>query len=174
MKCFKVLPGLPSSGPMYIPFSATGLARFSEGLVVEFQPPTGDSWVGNFAKGLTQFSIAMLHPNGEAVVVVSGGQGYVVDPITQALVNTFGGQYENAIAVPERQLLLFQSPFDFIAVNPSGRLWETRRLAVDGFRSVRVDGGKLIGEASEIDDTWTPFEIDLGSGKVNGGSRTYP
>jgi hypothetical protein len=131
MDCFKVLPGLPSTGPMYIPFTATGHGKYSEGLAVEFQAPTGDPWVGNFAKGLTLFSAAVAHPDGKKVIVISGGQGYVVDPITRTLVEAFGGWWEAVVAVPERNLIIFQSPFNFLAINPAGRLWETRRLSLE-------------------------------------------
>jgi hypothetical protein len=158
---------------MYISFSATGHAKYSEGFVVEFQPASGDPWVANFAKGLTNFSKAMLHPNGQAVVVVSGGQGYVVDPNTRQLAEMFGGWFVDALEMPERGLLVFQSPVDFSAMNRAGHVWETRRLSLDGFQSVRVSGEKLLGEGREVDDTWTPFEIDLEKGKAIGGSRFY-
>src|SRR5579872_4163301 len=129
MDGFKILPGLPATGPMSVPFSATGQGKHSEGFVVEFQPAGGDSWVGNFAKGLTNFSSAVLHPNRRSVVLVSGGQVYIVDPVRRTLLETFGGWTQNLFAIPKRELLVFQTPLDFFAINPEGRVWETPRLA---------------------------------------------
>jgi len=172
MPIFSVLPGLPTSGPMYVPFTATGQAKYSEGLVVEFQPSRGDRWVGNFAKGLTSFSKVLPHPNGTSVLVISGGQGYVIDPDSRALIKTIGGWFDAALEVLHRQLIILQGSVDVMALGSAGRVWETRRLSWDGMRSVRVSGDKLFGEARELDDSWTPFEVDLNSGKVTGGSRS--
>jgi hypothetical protein len=157
---------------MYVPFSATGHAKFSEGFVVEFLPASGDPWIGNFAKGLTTFSKAVLHPNSLTVIVVSAGQCYVVDPNTRKLVGTFGGWFVDALEIPARGMIVLQSPIDFSAMNRTGRGWTTRRLSVDGFRSIRVSGEKLIGEAWDLGDTWTSFEVDLASGKATGGQRS--
>ncbi|MBV8879330.1 MAG: hypothetical protein JO332_05180 [Planctomycetaceae bacterium] len=168
---FKALPGLPASGPRPVSFSATGQGKHREGFVVEFQAAAGDRWVGNFAKGLTHFSKALLHPEGQLVIVVSGGQGYAVDPDTRTVADMFGGWIVEAISVPAWNMVVLQSPFDFSAMTRTGHGWTTGRLSVDGFRSVRVSGKTLFGERCEVDDTWTPFEIDLLSGKAKGGPR---
>jgi len=171
---FKVLPGLPTGGPIHLSFSDTGQGKHSEGFVVEFHPADGETWVGNFVRGgLTLFSTAILHLDGRLVVVVSGGQAYLVDPQRRALVETFGGMIQNLFEIPERGLLLFQTPFDFFAINATRRVWKTRRLAVEEFRSVRVEGDRLIGEAGDMGNLWIPFEIELASGKVKGGSPAF-
>ena len=173
MDNFKVLPGLPATGPKSLPFSATGKGKHREGFVVEFQPAGGEAWVGNFVKGLTAFSSAVLHPNGQSVIVVSGGQVYVVDPVRRELVETFGGMTSDLHPVPERGLLIFQTPMNFFAVNREGRAWKSRQLSMDGFRSVRIEGNRLVGGACDVGDAWVSFTIDLDSGVATGGPSMY-
>ncbi len=173
MDRFRVLPGLPATGPMPLSFSATGGGKFREGFVVEFQPTDREAWVGNFVGGLTRYSNAILHPNGRFVVVVSQGQAYIIDPQRRTLVETFGGVIQDLIAVPGRGLLIFQTPFDFLAIDSKRRVWKTRRLAVEDFRSVLVDGDRLVGEARDFGELWIPLEINLASGKVKGGSPGF-
>ncbi len=174
MASFRVLPGLPPYGPMYIPFTATGQGGFSEGFVVEFQPPTGAPWVGNFGKGGSSYSAALLHPNGTWVVVISRGQGYIVDPATKSLVKQFGGDFMGALVLPEQRLLILEGFCNLSALGPEGLLWETRRLSWDGLRSLHLQGDKLLGEALDLDDSWVAFEVDLKSGKLTGGSYDKP
>jgi hypothetical protein len=174
MDDFNVLPGLPTSGPMHLSFSETEQGKHREGFVVEFHPADGETWVGNFARdGFTDFSTAVLHPNGRFVVVVSSGQAYVVDPQRRSVLEMFGGQFQSLFAVADLGLLVFQTPFDFLAINAKRRAWKTHRMAIEEFRSVRVEGARLVGEACDLGDLWVPFEIDLASGKVKGGSPAF-
>jgi hypothetical protein len=170
MGIFKVLSGLPSTGPMYLPFSAKGSEKFSEGFVVQFLPGNAEQeWVGNFSKGLTSFSTVLLHPDGTSVIIVSGGQGYVVDPHARTLLEQFGGWIQDVVPIPANGVLVFQGPTGMEAYGSRGCLWKTRRLAWDGIRRVSVQGDVIRGEASDISDSWVPFEVDLKSGKSKGG-----
>jgi hypothetical protein len=156
---------------MYVPFSATGRGLFSEGLVVRFQGSAEDSWVGNFARGLTGFSKVLRHPDGTRVLVISGGQAYDVNPDVRATVDAFGGWFVEAFELPNLRLVVLQTSIDFMAIGPCGRAWETRRMSIDGFRSVVVHEDRLQGEAWALGERWVPFEIDLNSGRVTGGIR---
>jgi len=53
MDCFRMLPGLPATGPWPEQFSANGRGTHREGFVVEFLPEMAPAWVGNFQRGLT-------------------------------------------------------------------------------------------------------------------------
>jgi hypothetical protein len=171
---FEVLPGLPPYGdwPEWVPATARG----REGFVVRFTPDDGSEWVGNFAGGLSSFDHVCDHPNGRDVVVVAGGQAFVVDPATRALVESFGGQIEEVIPVPELGLLVFGNGLWFEALGPSGRCWTTRRLSWDGMRELRREGLRLSGEAwyPMAGGYWVPFEVNLASGECSGGSYEGP
>src|SRR4051794_19170072 len=94
---FEVLPGLPAYGPSAEPFTATGQGAHREGFVVRFTSPDGGSWVGNFQRGLSRYDDLQAHPDGRNVLVVAGGQGYVVDPADRARRDYFGAQIDTAL-----------------------------------------------------------------------------
>jgi hypothetical protein len=170
---FHLLPGLPPYGAPAEPFSATGMGTQSEGFVVSFCPRSGESWVGNFQPGLSNFSAAENHPDGHRVIVVSGGQGYVVDPDDRKRWESFGADVVQILHAGD--LLVFGTGVDFVAIGHEGIRWRTRRVSWDGMRNVNVaPSGRLIeGEAwSPLDDEWTRFEVDTNTGHVVGGS--YP
>jgi len=170
---FKVLPYRPPQGPLPEQFSP-GPRMYREGLAVEFSEDDGRTWVGNFQRGLGGASDAIAHPNGKHVIVVAGGQGYIVDPETRSLVATFGGQIESIITVPELQEIVFGNGISFTAIGHEGLRWETHRLSWDGMQALLRAGTMLSGEAYDPrDDSWRPFSVNLNDGHTDGGSYYY-
>ena len=94
MEPFRTLVGLPATGPWPEQFSATGRGTHREGFVVEFNPGTSSSWVGNFQRGLTNCDAVLLHPNAHSAIVIARGQCYLIDPKDRRLV----GPYWRSIA----------------------------------------------------------------------------
>jgi len=163
-------------GPMALPFTATGQGTHSEGLVVRFHSSTG-VWVGNFQRGLSSLDQVLAHPDGRHVVVVAGGSAYVVDAENHSLVETFGAQIEHIFVVAANSLVLFGNGLWFEALGPSGTAWRSRRISWDGMRNVTVTGLVVRGEAYAPEGakgTWYPFEVDLPTGTVSGGSYNGP
>src|SRR6185312_14109421 len=80
---WQILAGLPAYGALAISFSPDGHGGHSEGLVVEFSPPASPSWVGNFQRGGGRLDSVIQHPDDRHVIVIAGGQGYVIDPISR-------------------------------------------------------------------------------------------
>ncbi len=162
---FRILEGLPATGDLPIQFSATGMGMHSEGLVIAFSSESsGESWVGNFQRGLSNFDDAVRHPNGVDVIVVAGGEAYVVNPATHSLQENFGGAFETISEVPDAKYLIFGTSTDFVAVGPAGRVWRSERIALDGVRSLHLDGLTLKGEADNGFDKWLPFSVDVLTG----------
>jgi len=167
----RVLPGLPPYGDLPKAFSDTGYGLHCEGLVVEFTVPGKAPWIGNFVRGLTRFDLAVPHPDSIHALVIAGGQGYVVEPVSQSVVDTCGSAIQGCFQHPDgTTLVLEHQGISFSAVGVEGLRWRSRRVSWDGFRSVHVEGMRLKGEAWLPDDTWHPFELDLQSGEVVGGS----
>ncbi len=174
---FEVLPGLPPYGEPARVFSATGTGAHSEGLVVRFTPPSARSWVGNFVPGqISAYELLAAHPNGRDAFVIAGGQGYVVNPLSQQIVETFGGAIVDAFMYPTKSaLVLNHQDIRFEAIGAGGRSWLTRRISWDGMRSIERIGAMLTGEAWEPGaDLWHPFRVDLNTGAVEGGSYFGP
>lgn len=173
---WEVLDGLPPYGPMAEPFSATGQGTHREGLVVRFFPPTG-SWVGNFQRGVSAFDEVFAHPDGRHVVVVAGGTAYVLDVAGHNVVAHFGAQIEQMLLVPERGFVLLGNGLWFEALGPTGTVWRSRRVSWDGMRNVSLAGTIVHGEAyapEGRDGMWYPFEVDVMTGSVSGGSYNGP
>jgi hypothetical protein len=168
---FKPLAGLPGYGELPEQFSATGMGEHSEGYVVQFFPSDNQNpWIGNFQRGLTRLDAALDHPDGSAVIVIAGGECYVVDADNRTLRENFGGMFETVIPVPDKNVLIFGSSVDFEAVGASGRIWRSRRISWDGIRSLRLSGETLMGEAWDLNDKWVPFSLDINSGHHEGGT----
>jgi hypothetical protein len=169
---FKTLAGLPVYGVLPEQFSATGMGMHREGFVVEFFP-TGNRapWVGNFQRGVTRLNEVVEHPDGCTVIVVAGGECYVVDIENQQLKDNFGGDFDVVVPVPEKDILIFGSSTDFEAIGSSGRLWRSSRISWDGIRSLKLEGDTLTGEAWSFEDVWIPFSLDVNSGEHRGGAK---
>jgi len=106
-------------------------------------------------------------------VVISDGQAYVVDPVAKVVTTTFGAAIQGVWNHPSRPWIIFDDQgIRFFALGPMGLVWESDRVSWEGFRSVRIEGERLRGEAWEPSDFWYPFELDLNTGEFKGGS--YP
>ncbi len=151
-------------------FSSLGSRTFTEGLVVKFFPSTGASWVGNFIDGECGISTVIDHPNGKSVIAISGGLGYIVDPEHQTLLGSIAGCIWHVTKYQGENLLIFGDNCGFEAIGESGIVWKTRRIAWDEMRNIRLIGSTIYGEARELDDSWTPFEVDAKTGQLLKGS----
>ena len=170
MTRFRTLPGLPPYGEPAIPFPPSFGRSGREGLVVEFVPDMPGAWVGNFRPGLGGYSGAHAHPNGRDVLVFSDGMAWVVRPETRecaALSTSMFGVH--AVTNPPGFVCDVQG-LAFFRLGPEGIVWHTRRISLDGFRDLRWTDTRLTGAGLDVDcKTWTTFEVDLATGRMEGG-----
>jgi hypothetical protein len=96
----------------------------------------------------------------------------VIDPEERRLLAFFGGAIDVALVVPPRNLLVIGCNGIWLeAWENSGLRWRSRRISWDGIRDIRIENGKVKGEAwSPIDNVDYPFEVNLATGAVDGGS----
>jgi len=176
MERFRVLNGLPATGPYPEQFSAEGRGMHREGFVVEFFPEKKPNWVGNFQPGMTEYSAVLPHFDGAALIVIAGGQAYVIDPEERRLLAFFGGAIDVALVVPPGNLLVIGCNGIWLeAWDNSGLRWRSRRISWDGMRDIRIENDKVKGKAwSPIDHVEYPFEVNLTTGAVEGGSYNGP
>jgi hypothetical protein len=174
MAGWEVLSGLPPYGSPALNFSATGQGKHREGFVVKFLSDANEPWIGNFQRGLTEFCEVVAHPDGDNIIVIAGGEAYVVSPSAKQCLQTFGGQIGAVLSTKELELILFVSLVDVTAIGKSGVAWRSRRISWDGFRGLHLDGHWLIGEAySPVDEPdWRPFRVYARTGQVEGGTYT--
>jgi len=173
---WEILDGLPAYGPPAHAFSATGLGKHREGLVVRVHASSG-AWVGNFQRGLSSCDDVLEHPNGQQVIVIAGGTAYVIDPEERQLVGHFGGQIQDVFPLSGQSILLLGNGLWFEALGGDGLRWRSRRISWDGIRHVVLDGNLLCGEAyapEGPEGAWYPFQLDVLTGTVTGGSYYGP
>ena len=164
---FKLLTGLPGTGPVPITFTNSRNPFYSEGLVVEFYPNKSDTWVANFEPGFTTFNDVYELPDG--VLVIAGGEAYIVDVHKRTIIESFGGQIKFGEEVHELESYVSVDPFK---IEMRGNYcWCSRRLSYDGIRKVKISSHFLTGEAWDpMGDQWVPFRVNLMNGEVEGGS----
>jgi hypothetical protein len=166
---FELLPGLPATGPLPSFFSPRKEPRYSEGLVVRFHTALG-TWVANFERLSSSYlDGAFANPDGAGVIVVAGGQAYDIDPNARTVRHIFDSLVQFVLSCQNPQSLIFSDGVSLSALGAVGVLWRTRRLSWDEIRCLRLEGDKILGEASDLSDEWIPFEVDLRSGAATGG-----
>ena len=173
MNNFKILSGLPVYGDLPKQFSATGMGMHREGFVVQFFPLNNSSWIGNFQRGLTSLDQVIQHPDNSSVIVIAGGECYVIDVENQKSKVDFGGAFETIINIPDKQIIIFGTSTDFMALDSSGYRWESKRISWDGIRSLKLENEYLLGEAWNLDDVWLPFSLNVDTGQHEGGADIY-
>lgn len=166
----RILSGLPTSGPLAVPFPAEWGRLAREGLVVEFETEV-DAWTGNFRPGLGGIRFVAPHPNKRDIVVIAKGDLWIVDPMKHTAARALPA-IDAAFEVHDPEGWVFsRQSLAFARLGPAGLLWHTRRLSWDGFDQINVTQRELSGMAwSPVDDKWHPFRVDLRTGKSIGGS----
>lgn len=173
MATFRIDAGLPPYGPRALSFPDPD--AFREGLVVTFTTSKGDRWTGNFAYGPGQLDAVRDELGPRATLVVSHGAAYVVD-VDRRGASEVTWPVDYIEYDPGQQLFVVANGLWFEGIGASGRVWQSRRISWDGMRSLRCDGLKISGEAYSPMGLpgWLPFELDLASGAVEGGSYNGP
>jgi hypothetical protein len=169
---FRILPGLPPYGSPAIPIPETWGRTGREGLVVEFQPGTLAKWVANFRPGyFPAVQRVLAHPNDRDVVVVAGGDVWIVDPKSHSA-QRIEGAVDGVWELKRPPGIVFsRQGLAFLRLGHEGIVWHTRRLSWDGFDEVCIEGDELRGLAwSPVEDRSFPFTVDLRTGTSRGGS----
>jgi hypothetical protein len=120
---------------------------------------------------LTRYDAVLPLPSGTSLIVVAGGQAYVIDADDRSQLTTFGGQIDTALFAPQASLVILSNGIDLEAWNANSRRWKTRRISWDGIWDLKVDQEHVRGQAwNPFDDCEVPFSVDLRTGDVEGGS----
>lgn len=171
MASWTVLPGLPSYGPAPDQFP-DGRHAYREGLVVKFNLDSGSEWLGNFQLGMGGVNAVLPEPGTDNLIVIAGGDGYLVEPSTRRCLRRFGGGIKEVFR-PRPDLIVCSNGLWMEGIGPSGVVWRSRRISWDGFRAVDVGVDMISGESwTPLGDTWVGFTVDVRTGVVQGGA--YP
>jgi len=168
---WRILPGLPPYGSVATNFSPNERGCHSEGFVVEISPSPLQSWVANFQRGGGSLDRVIEHPDDRHLIVVAGGQGYVIDPSSCELTCLLGWRVSSLLIISDRRQVVISDDIRLQLVGSQGLVWSTRRIGWDGIQELSHDGDCIRGQAWKvIDDCWVDFTVDLETGRAAGGA----
>jgi hypothetical protein len=168
---FRILPGLPATGPPAVPFTCT---PWHEGFVVEFFPKAGPSWVGNFGGGGSRYTAVLSLPRDNELLVIVSGAAHVVDIERRELLRTFGSYICGVLPAPEANLLILNcgAHLEAYDADAANLVWRTRGLSWDGIEDLRIEQGQIRGFGRGPNRL--PLIVDLKTGGVEEQRKTYP
>jgi hypothetical protein len=174
MPTFEILPGLPPYGPMPKSFSPDGRGAHREGLVVRFPDTACGPWVGNFQPGVYNLgaSTVVEHPDGQRVLVVCEGNGYVVNVDRQNVDEYLNLTIREIVSVPQHGGYLLVGDIHLEFLGREGIVWRSKRISWDGISDVKVEENVVIGTGWEPEDTHFPFEVCMETGAILKGEIT--
>jgi hypothetical protein len=171
-KSYEVLQGLPPYGPMYIPIGPGFESPYSEGYVVRFIKADGSTWIANFGVGWTSFTFIEQFSQSRNVVVIAKGQGYIISAESKDPIAVFGVDINWADLYKDKNLVFTTGTVVGI-INETGQLWYSERISWDEMKNIVLEENKISGlslDPTQTADVWIPFELDLETKELRGGS----
>lgn len=172
---YKVVHREPSSADHEWLFGRSGASHVGARLTFEVVTDGGSRWAGAVALGENSVLRAVTGlystPNPTRLCLVARGDAYLIDvrdPNSGEVIHT-GGPVVALRAVTAENLLLLSSSWHITAIGPSGVIWQTARLSIDGIRLDEVDGSRLAGVADPESEEPSDFSVDLRTGSHEGG-----
>ncbi|MEM1394580.1 MAG: hypothetical protein AAGG00_15065 [Cyanobacteria bacterium P01_H01_bin.150] len=171
---FRILSVLPAnSNPKK--FIATDFQIQEEELFVEIIPDSGIKWIASFQPGCSEFSAIYPHPNRIDLIVISNGQGYVINPENQELLEKFGGNITSTIEEIDKYLkqdlptkriespvILFVNNSSLMFYDYQGFIWENTDISWNNIRKIKIYGRSVIlGEFFSNEESWMPFWLNM-------------
>lgn len=101
---------------------------------VTFEPDSGGAWAGAFGDGrsLPQARLAVPFGDDRTVLVVAGGQGYVVDAVERRLLwRTDQDSWCGATGIPGRCFIVATDGLTLTAIGRDGIEWRSDRISRD-------------------------------------------
>jgi hypothetical protein len=140
-----------------------------DGLVVEFRPRGGQSWIGCFSRGTSDenaLTVVLSSPNPESAFVVCGGAGYSVRvdspnewhklPVSPII---------SAEIIADQKVVVLGSDRDLAVYRPGGLSW-FRRVVADGLQVQGITGGQIRFRGMDTDKGKTvDLRADIDTGK---------
>ena len=170
---FRELPGSPAGDARQITSFPPESAGEPQSLVAEFTDDSGRTWVGAFRRGGTQLTRINFHPNGRDIVVIAGGEMWIVDRERRTAQYVWPGA-QDAWPVPDPERLVVTDGQSFVCLDARSESWRTRPLTQRaGFDAMHREGERLRGKAWAVQTlSWVPFGIDLRTGTVYDGDNS--
>ena len=124
---------------------------------------SSQEWAGIFGKGniAKHVNAVTIFDNGKCAFVIAGGQGYVVNLEKRSLQHKTPDDYlQDAIAIPQRDLILTCNYTNLMIYDSTKKLWESDRVALDGLKFTGANSKEVSGYIWQ-GDGWYSFVFDL-------------
>jgi hypothetical protein len=139
---------------------------------VQFSSPEGEEWAGVFGNGsFGNHSCATVFNDAQSVMIGAGGNSYIVDLQSGALLLQLDIYTIGAIAIPARDMVIACDDCYLYALDSARCIWESDRVALDGIRLIEATEKWLNGEVWKIDG-WYKFTLHLDSWLFEQGQPT--
>lgn len=141
-------------------------------LQFEITNAAGRVWIGRACAGVGGLSGVFATPAPNVVCVVAAGDGFWIPTDHPESYQVVSCDPVKLIArVPARDLIICADFTGIAAYGPTGRCWMTKQLSWDGIDISEVTSLLIRGLAWDAPkERHVEFEVELGSGKVRGGS----
>ena len=132
----------------------------------------GGSWTGNFQRGCRGCEGVFPHPDGRSLIVLAGGRGYVIDPLSRQESNCWGLEVDWAEHLEGEQTIVLADNIRIYILALTGS-WSSARISWDGLRHLKITESTVRGEGfSVMEGTWHPFSLNLVTRELTGA--IYP
>jgi len=172
---YEILDGLPTYGEMAIPIVDEDDIFVSEGYVVKFYKDDGSTWIANFPKGFNNFSCVKELKNSNNLLVVSGGEGYLMNPNYPEPIKDFYYSIEEIIKRDDNGFVL-ATLTDIIFLNEYAEQEWRQNISWDGIKDLQIKGNLLSGYCYDIflndenrNDFWIKFTLNMDTKEFKGG-----
>jgi hypothetical protein len=167
-----IAPARQFTYPMHIPGEEDALKRGA--LLLDVKPLIGGNFLATCALGFKDTNLpsgVYACPRPDDLLALAGGYAYLVDTLNPSRCLHIPLQPVTQLYAAPANGLLFLAGFHTIAaIGANGLRWQTQRLTWEGVIISGVKNGRLHGTGWNLpSDTEVPFQIDLETGRHEGG-----
>jgi hypothetical protein len=145
-----------------------------DGVGIEFTPDGGEVWFASFSSGdisPNAISFAGSTPSRTKALVISKGEGYVVDAINpQEWFELPLRPVMGVLCLPHDQVIVVWDFVRMVCVD-NGIRWRTPSVSWDGIKEVAHDGQQIVAKIWDAPtSSFGTVRIAIADGALNGGS----
>ena len=146
-----------------------------DGIGIEFFPDEGEAWFASFSNGdisPNAISFAGSTPSRNKALVISKGEGYVVDATNprewfELPVRPVMG----VLCLPHHRVIIVWDFVRMVCVDTKGIRWRTPSVSWDGIKNVTQDGEHVVAKVWDAPtSSFTTARIAIADGALDGGS----
>jgi len=141
---------------MYISFPPNGYMEYSEGLAVEFVKKDGSKWVGNFARGNSNFIFACQLKDTEDIVIIAYGICYIVNLEDSNSFVEFGFDFNEVFQ--HNSTIIIIGEYSISIVKNKTEIIHFDSLCYGGIGEMKLEENQIVGILNDYDSSGNDIE----------------